>query len=265
MKVTVSAFVALTCLFGVLAAPADDLLLERVEALMVQVKMQASENPIAKMLAHSVSKECTIEKYQTLKLEKFLTEAKIEEDGHIEFNNEEAAVYAFVVLTCTNRSDAIFEFVFDTLYSATKVLHAFKDDHEVLKKAFANMPCAINYAVEKKLIDPAKYTHLDYSLGNFTELECQLEVLDEIRVLSALIPPMEQLIATSRSKCLDAKTEEIVISTAFKYGVLLLNGIPDELLTTERANFVSYVHTNVDYLFQCFAEADEEEVADNQI
>lgn len=268
MKFEVCGLIGLACVISAFAAPTDELRRAGLEFLFEKrLPHIFYQYRFGEIIVNSIDKDCVLEKLESYKFASFLTDwgkyANIlihESPDTDTFENSFKMIAASI--SCSKRTDALLEFSYDTLNSFGKLLHAFKDDHDSIREYFEFMPCAINYAVEKKLFDAADYPTYDYSYGNVTKETCEAKTTELLELLNGENPTLMSLEPEAR-KCFHTTANEFITNFALKYVVLILNGMTDAQRVAERAHYINDIHVNVEKSLNCFVKT--EEIIENSI
>lgn len=268
MKFALTILIGFACVISTFTAPAENLVRSKIERIFDIFKSKSSDNPIVATVINLMSRECIEEKYKTYKLETYLDDGYFPIDGVIMVTHygqtDGFVIFTLIAATCFERKEAVLEFVFDAFKAVTKLIFAFKNDHELLKKGFAFMPCFVNYAVENELIDTTEYPTLDLSYGNITKDECKKLTGEMDQALDSASKSIGIKLSTSQDDCLTKILKQEAQHITIKYGVLMLsNSVSDSQVEVEKALFVREYLNYYTSLIKCFD--DQEEVTGNTI
>lgn len=237
-------FLVLVLVVYIIAAPVDQYLAddEDESKLLLKVilkkfvKDEKFKNPFAQAIIKSINLDCVIEKYKEYKMLNLLTIDGITEskakgfDGHVVFIN--------VASSCSNKLRPVLGFVFDSVFSLSDLIEAFRDD-EPFKTYLDEDRCYNNYAVKHNYIKADTFEKFEDNLGELTEEVCDGKIKELRDILKAGLDKAYKKLETTDLDCYKTELNTLVETIFFKY--LLL--VPAKL-TVEQASQLKENFTN---------------------
>jgi len=268
MKFILLSVISCSLIIGSLAAPKaggsgefvteDDIARKVINDQLRSFEKLTDNNSFVVSLLKSVDQECMLKKFKKNNL--MSNVMSMNELTMESFNDEEVGVDSLLIfgnigVSCFSKFDALLTFAFDNLFSYSILIDAFRDD-EPFKGIFDDLVCYNHYAVKNHVLDPHKYTKLNYKLVNETEAECN-ETIDEVRIQIRQMLLFTIDIPTKHRECLENEIAAGIEKLFFKYFLLVPAGLTDEQKIEEKANFITDIRDGLWKLLMCNVKTEE--------
>jgi len=217
----------------------------------------SGNNAMAASIIKSINQECMLEKYKKNRLESELTQ-------EIDLLNLEGLpmdpiiIFANIALTCSNKMNALLGFIFDSAFSFSGLIDAFRED-EPFKEIIDDLVCYNNYAVKKDILHPNEYPNLNYKLVNETEAECEETVNKTRNNLAESISFFAEFVLIKEQKCLESEISTGAENIFLKYVLLIPLGLTDEQKTHAKTNFIADTFEGMEKLLACNMKKEEDQ------
>jgi hypothetical protein len=222
------------------------------------IRKLSQNNKFVDILLRSIDQKCMVEKYKENKLVNMLTDEKIDMT-HVTLETpiDPLLVFTNIGVLCSNKLNAILEFLFDNIFSFSGLIDAFKNEHFIEELLFDNLTCYNNYAVKMNILSHEKYPKLSITLVNQNQNECN-ETIDGRNALEeALLEMALAFVATDHASCLGKEIKTLDDKTSLKYGLLLPIGLSDAEKREEKPKFVHDIREGLERILACVTQEKE--------